>query len=310
MDLPAGGNTAFIWFSGKGGVGKTTISAATALDLGEAGHDVLIISTDPAHSLSDSLDMAIDDLTPVTDNVDALELDPEEEAEAYRQQLQASSEGDALMAEVVEGLDIMKSGPGVAEMAAFNRFMDYMTRDDYDVIVFDTAPTGHTLKLLQLPEVMESMVGKVLRMRMRFSQAVNTVSALFGKEKDVDSGVEKLEAMKARIERARELMTDPDRTRFNFVLIPETMSIVETERALDRIGTFDIPVGRMFVNQVLPEPEDCDFCAARYAMQQDNLDRIRDAFPGHAIVTIPQFPHEIRGPDRLRDLAAAMEPLD
>ncbi|MFB6076517.1 MAG: ArsA family ATPase, partial [Candidatus Nanohaloarchaea archaeon] len=296
--------TKFLWFSGKGGTGKTTVSAATALQLADRGHDTLVVSTDPANSLSDSLDRDIDDLEHISDNLDALEIDPEEEAEDYRQQLQAAEvEEGTLQAELSESMDIMKSGPGVAEMAAFNRFMEFMDDDEYDVIVFDTAPTGHTLKLLQLPEVMDSMVGKVLRMRMRFSQAVDTVTSLFGKESDVDSGVRKLEEMKDRIENARAVMADPDRTRFNFVLIPETMAVYETERAVERVQEFDIPTGRLFVNKIVPENPDCEFCTARRTMQEDNLADIHDRFHEFSIVETPLLRTEVRGPEMLQEFA-------
>lgn len=303
--------TKFLWFSGKGGTGKTTISTATALQLAGRGHEVLLISTDPAHSVSDSLDVEIEDTgdpVRVEDNLDVLELDPEEEVEAYRQQMQMADMQDqmGLMNEVQESMDIMKGGPGVAEMAAFNKFMTYMQSDDYDVIVFDTAPTGHTLTLLELPEVMDSMVGKVLKMRMRFSQAIDTFKTMMGGEANSESDIEKLETMKQRIEDAREMLADPEITSFNFVMLPEKMSVYETERALDRVQDFDIPIGRIFVNQLLPENPDCDFCTSRRAMQQENLELIHERFPGHTIVEIPLFDTEVRGTEMLAELADRM----
>lgn len=297
----------FLWFSGKGGTGKTTISSATALQLADRGHDVLLVSTDPAHSVADALAIEMDGKTAINDRLDVVEIDPEEEVQDYKETLQTREFEDqwGIMEEVYEGMDIMKGGPGVAEMAAFNRFMEFMNTDDYDVVVFDTAPTGHTLSLLRLPEVMESMVGKVLRMRMRFSQAVGTVKSIFGQEHS-DGDVAKLEEMKRRIEHARAAMADPDVTSFNFVLEPETMSIDETRRAIDRVREFGIPVGRIFVNKLLPENDDCDFCASRRAMQQRNLEVAREAFTPYAVVHIPMQQHEVRGIDALNDLANHM----
>lgn len=300
--------TKFLWFSGKGGTGKTTISASTALQLADRGHMVLLISTDPAHSLSDSLDMDIDGMTSVTTNLNALELDPEEEVETFRDELQLSQYEDQfdVMDDVHDGIDIMKSGPGIAEMAAFNRFIQYMNDDTYDVIVFDTAPTGHTLSLLELPEVMDSMVGKILTMRMRFSQAVDTFKSFFGQDTESPVGVEQLEELKQHIENARTMLTDPSVTSFNFVMLSEKMSIYETERAMENVNDFDIPVGRLFVNKLIPENPDCDFCTSRRTMQQDNLTLIHDRFTGCEIVEIPLMDHEIQGPERLNALAEQM----
>lgn len=307
-DTPA---TKFLWFSGKGGTGKTTISAATALALGQRGHDVLVISTDPAHSLSDALDYEIDGETQVAEHVTAVEIDPEEEVDEFQEQLQMRDVEDQMgvMDDVYESMDIVKTGPGVAEMAAFNTFIEYMHDDTYDVVVFDTAPTGHTLALLELPEILDSMVGKALKMRMRFSEAIDTFKTFFGQGDDAeDAGVAELEAMKDRIRHAREMMTDPGRTAFNMVMQPEKMSLYETERAVDQLQETGIPVGRIFVNGVVPENESCDFCSSRRSMQQANLDRIRDTFADYDIVEIPLQPDEVRGISDLEALTAEMTP--
>ncbi len=302
-------DTTFLWFSGKGGTGKTSISAATALQLAERGHEVLLISTDPAHSLSDALDMDINGKAAVNEQLDALELDPEEEVDAFQEKLQMSEFQDnmGVMEDVYESMDIMKRGPGVAEMAAFNKFIQFMHADEHDVIVFDTAPTGHTLSLLQLPEVMDSMVGKVLRMRLRFSDAIDTFKSFFGQNnEDEHPGVQELEELKQNIVSARELMTDPSVTAFNFVMLAEKMSVYETERAVEQVNTFDIPISRIFVNQLIPENKDCDFCTARRTMQQDNLELIRSMFDTHDIIEIPMLHHEVRGEKMLHRLAEEM----
>lgn len=300
--------TKFLWFSGKGGTGKTTMSAATALQLAERGHRVLLISTDPAHSLSDSLDQELDGKTAVKEGLDVWELDPEEEVETFQSKLQMSDFQDqfGVMDDVYDGIDIMKNGPGIAEMAAFNKFIEFMNSGEYDVIVFDTAPTGHTLSLLRLPEVMDSMVGKVLKMRLRFSQAIDTFKTFLGQDAETPVGVQQLEEFKQQIERARFLMTDPAVTSFNFVLLAEKMSIYETERATQYVKEFDIPVGKLFVNQLIPENLDCDFCTSRRTMQQENLQLIHDRFTDVSIVEIPQLRHEVRGEEMLNQLAENM----
>ncbi|MDY6777547.1 MAG: ArsA family ATPase [Candidatus Nanohaloarchaea archaeon] len=300
-----GQETRFMFFGGKGGVGKTSISAATALRLAEEGRRTLVISTDPAHSLSDVFDTTIQGETRVAENLFALEIDPEEAMEEYQERMAMEDMPDAM-----QGMDMMSKAPGMDEMAAFDEFMKYMRSGEYDCIIFDTAPTGHTLNLLELPEMMDSMVGKMLKIRMQLSGAMDMVKGFFGGEDEEDEtedqGVKRLRKMKQRIEEARDLLAS-DRTAFNFVLIPEKMSVYETERALDAIGDYDIPVGRLYMNKVLPENEDCDFCSARRSMQQENIADAERRFGELDMVTIPLFKDEVRGMKRLRGLAGKLE---
>lgn len=295
----------FTFFGGKGGVGKTSVSAATALRRAENGESVLLISTDPAHSVSDAFDMEIDGETEVREGLYAVEVDPEEAMESYRDEIAMED-----MPEMMEGLGMLDKTPGMDEMAAFNQFMKYMRSDEYDHIIFDTAPTGHTLNLLQLPELMDSMVGTMLKMRMRVSGAMDMVKGMFGgdddEEEGEDPGVAQLKEMKARIEEARELLTGPE-TVFNFVMIPETMSLYETERAIEAVGDNEIAVGRLYVNKVLPENRDCDFCTARRSMQQQNVDDAEERFSGMEMTEIPLFTQEVHGLDMLGRMASHLD---
>jgi len=197
--------------------------------------------------------------------------------------------------------------PGSDELAALEGLSTYLDADRWDRIVFDTAPTGHTLSLLRLPEVMDSMVGKALQMRMRFSQAVDTFKTFFGQDTENENPeIQELERMKEQIAAARELLTDPAVTAFNFVMLAEKMSVYETERAVEHVNEFDIPVSRFFVNKLLPENQECDFCTGRREMQQDNLELIHDLFGDHDIVEIPLLRQEVRGEDTLHTLAENM----
>jgi len=291
--------TEFMFFGGKGGVGKTSLSAATALSLADEGEEVLLISTDPAHSLSDVFDKNIRGEKKLTDGLYALEIDPEEAVDEYQEQMELDDMPDAM-----QELDMFAKSPGLDEMAAFDEFMKYMRSGEYDYIIFDTAPTGHTLNLLELPELMESMVGKVLKMRMRLSDAMDMFKGFLGQDdedEEEDQGVKDLREMKQRIEEARKLLRS-DRTRFNFVMIPEKMSVYETERAIDAVTDQDINVGGLYMNKILPPNENCEFCSSRRSMQQDNIEEAERRFDGRDIVEIQLFSHEIRGFPRLREL--------
>ena len=163
-------NTTFIFVGGKGGVGKTSVSSATALWLAEQGKKTLIVSTDPAHSLADSLEVPIGSYPrEIKTNLFAVEIDPDEAMAQKQAQLESQkaanpeSAGGLLgMDFLSDQLDMASSSPGADEAAAFEMFMGVMNSDEFDVVVFDTAPTGHTLRLLSFPEVMDSWVGKIM----------------------------------------------------------------------------------------------------------------------------------------------------
>ena len=145
------------------GVGKTTVSAATALWCARVGKKTLIISTDPAHSLGDSFDRVIKHVpTPITQNLEAIEIDPDRAMDEYKEKMQMQQKYNDALGMFSEQFDVMSSSPGIDEVASFDKFMQYMNTDEYDVIIFDTAPTGHTLRLLSFPEMMDSWMGKMI----------------------------------------------------------------------------------------------------------------------------------------------------
>ncbi len=295
-------DTEYLLFAGKGGVGKTSVAAATALWFSKKGKKVLIISTDPAHSLSDSFDKEIGgDIKKLGRNLYAVEIDPKKAMEEYKEKLAPHMEKlDFLKGLGMEDtFDYVGMTPGIDEMAAFDKFMQFMDSRDYDVIIFDTAPTGHTLRFLSLPDVLDSWVGKMIKIRMRFSGMANLVKKVlpFGEAGDQDegAGIEQMESMKRRIESARAVLSDPEKTQYNVVMIPEAMSIYESERSLHVLKQYGIPVKSVIVNQLIPPSNRCDFCRERRKMQQERLGEIRKRFGKFKIMTLPMFREEIRG---------------
>ncbi|RLJ01446.1 MAG: arsenic-transporting ATPase [Candidatus Aenigmatarchaeota archaeon] len=296
--------TKYEFFGGKGGVGKTTMAAARALWLSKKGYKVLIISTDPAHSLSDSFEKRIDgEVKKIGKNLYGVEIDPEKAVQEYREKMSAEMEQLEMLG-LGEEMDLASMTPGIDEMAAFDRFMRYMDDGDYDYVIFDTAPTGHTLRFLSLPEIMNSWIGKIIKIRMRFSQITGMFKKLlpFGDEEERDTGLEILERMKERITRAREVMKDPQRTTFTMVMIPEEMSIFETERAMESLEDYSIPVKRIIVNQIIPENPHCEFCRTKRKQQMDRLKRIKKSFKDKEILEAQMFEHEIKGMKSLERL--------
>ena len=194
--------TQYYFFSGKGGVGKTTVAAATALWFARHKKKTLVISIDPAHSLADSFEQPIGPtVTKLTDRLWGLEIDPAQSLGEYKEKLLPKLEGSPLNAMGLgDIMDIAGSTPGIDELAAFDKFLQFLNSDEYDIIVFDTAPTGHTLRFLSLPDVLDSWVGKAIKMRMMFSNVTGLLSRLlpFGQKEEgmKKFGTEQLEKMK------------------------------------------------------------------------------------------------------------------
>ncbi|WP_455646085.1 ArsA family ATPase [Methanosphaera sp.] len=298
--------TTFIFIGGKGGVGKTTVSAATALWCARMDKKTLIISTDPAHSLGDSFDRLIKHVpTPITHNLEAIEIDPDRAMEEYKTRIQMQQKYNDALGMFSEQMDAMSSSPGIDEIASFDKFMQYMNNDEYDVIIFDTAPTGHTLRLLSFPEMMDSWVGKLIKTRKTLGDAakkLKNIIPFMGSDDDDMENMAELEEMKKEVIQAREILTDSARTTFKSVLIPEEMSIIESTRAIEALNKSNITTDGIIVNKIQPDNNHCEFCKARRDIQEKRLDTIRATFEGQIIAEIPLQAHEVRGIDQLYEI--------
>jgi len=354
-DLPRGVDAPeYVLYGGKGGVGKTTMAAATGLSSAAGGVRTLVVSTDPAHSLSDTFGIEVpakparirDDMP-----LFAAEIDPDDAMDegmfgADGDPLGGMGDlGDAMGAgmggmtggaggmggaaeDAAEGMDDAPGSlfggtmPGADEAAAMRQLLEYLDDGRFDRVIVDTAPTGHTLRLLQLPEVMDSMIGRVMKMRQRFSGMMDGLKGMFGGDEGADPSAD-LEELQSRIERLRDVLQDPSRTDFRVVMIPEEMSVVESERLIARLDEFGIPVNTIVVNRVMervsgvanvdpdwivePDPEHCEFCARRWDVQQSALRGATDMFRGREVKRVPLLANEVRGEAALRVVAACLE---
>jgi arsenite-transporting ATPase len=307
--------TQYVLYGGKGGVGKTTCAAATALKYARNGHSTLVVSTDPAHSLSDVFDAPVtDEPTRVREDIDlwGVEIDPEDRIGQYRGQVGAALEeledlGISLDQSDVD--DVLESGvaPGTDEAAALDLFLDYMDDPRYDYIVFDTAPTGHTLRLLKLPDVMSSAMGKLISVRSQVSSLADSVRSFMGsgdddEESDTETDID-LEELQDRMERVATVLRDPERTEFRVVLIPETMAVLETERLLAELDSYDIPASRAIVNKVIEDPTpECDLCQASHESQQKRIEEARNRFE-LPLTLVPQLHGEVHGIEAVETVA-------
>lgn len=296
----------FILYGGKGGVGKTSCAAATALGLAERGEETLLVSTDPAHSLSDVFGEEVGwEETRLGEDLWAVEIDPERALHEWRQELVLRSE--AMPGPLQEGVgDLVGGGeplnaPGMDEAAAMDRFMRYMD-SDYDYVVLDTAPTGHTLRLLELPEFLDTMTGRLIKVRMKLQGLVEGMKSILGGKEESTAGVDQLGEVKRRVERARAYLMDPDRTDFRVVMNPESLSIEESRRMMARLEDYEIPVRTLVINKVLRNSGDCEFCQSRKGSQNRQMKRAYDLFRGLDVVEIPLYPHEVQGRGPLEEM--------
>jgi arsenite-transporting ATPase len=315
----------FLFFGGKGGVGKTTCATSCAIWAAEHGRNTLIISTDPAHSLGDSLgvELKLGELTKIEKikNLTALEIDPQKKIT----ELQGIGDinpmnqigRDGMMGEMVQGMfEGMMGGddqgnplnpPGIDETLAFGKVLEYIETDhEFDLIICDTAPTGHTLRLLGLPETLSSWIGRILKLRFRLSNFFGKFKSLFGgDESQSDTSLELLKRMNDSILRARSDLTDPKKNSFIIVMIPEEMAIAETSRLLNELIRYNIPNSYIIVNQFYEQDDElCTFCRSRRAMQKRNLQKINSIFKdklGKKLIIAPLYKDEIRGVDVLRE---------
>jgi arsenite-transporting ATPase len=304
--------TQFVLYGGKGGVGKTTCAAATGYGAADRGERTLVVSTDPAHSLGDSLGVALtDEPAPVADadGLDAVEVSAEAGQEAYRgvvESFAASFREAGVRIDEAEVDALFEAGlvPGGDELAALEYVADYADAG-YDLVVLDTAPTGHTLRLLDLPEVLGEALGTAGEVQRRVGRLVDSArSFVMGPAAFLGSDDDEFERLQGRLDEVAGILRDPDRTSFRPVLVPESMALAETERLVERLREAAVPVGTVVVNRVLTDPDpDCARCTGRHALHERRIAETHERFPDLDVVTVPELEGEASGAETLRRLA-------
>lgn len=299
----------YLFFGGKGGVGKTTAACATALLLLESakpGESILLFSTDPAHSLSDSLEIEIgDQLVEVTRRGSAKLIGYEMNASAalekfrtmHRKVLSEIAERGTLLDETDINELLNLSLPGMDEVMALFELSQLDRAGAYTHVVVDTAPAGHTSRLLRLPAVFSKMVNALDRMGDKHRYMVAHFAGRGAREDDVDLF---LRDLSERIERVCNMLYDKQQTSFTLVAIAEALSVFETERYLELLQQQGVPVSNLIVNRVEEEHADCRYCQARVASQQPWLKQIKNVFQDLRIRFVPLLPQEVRGFGALR----------
>jgi len=310
----------FVFFGGKGGVGKTTVSCAYARRSAIAGVETLVVSTDPAHSVSDVFDQSFDD-TPQSvrgiDGLSAMEIDPDEEVADHLNDLRhqlAEQVSAAMVNEIEQQLEMAHRTPGAYEAALFDRFVEVMRDPDpFDRVVFDTAPTGATLRLLELPAFLEGWIDRLMSKRRRSLDLFEKAAIGDSQPQATMAGDPILAHLRER-KSFFEFATGALRSdaAFFLVLNPDQLSINETERTVESLRTSDLSVAGLIANKLTPKPDpDEDGRGAHYLRERveterDRLDQVRESFDPPLLAEIGFRSREVRG-DLLAEVADELD---
>jgi len=302
----------WIFVGGKGGVGKTTTSCSLAIQLAKVRKSVLLISTDPAHNLSDAFDQKFGKTAQLVNgfsNLSAMEIDPNG---SIQDLLAAGGEGqDDPFAGLGMGSmmqDLAFSIPGVDEAMSFAEVLKQVKSLSYEVIVFDTAPTGHTLRFLQFPTVLEKALAKLSQLSTQFGPMLNSILGSRGGlpgGQSLDDLLQKMESLRETISEVNSQFKDANMTTFVCVCIAEFLSLYETERMVQELAGYHIDTHAIVVNQLLfPKPgSDCEQCNARRRMQKKYLDQIEELYEDFNVVRVPLLVEEVRGKEKLENFS-------
>lgn len=301
----------WVFVGGKGGVGKTTTSCSLAIQLAKVRKSVLLISTDPAHNLSDAFNQKFGKdarLIDGFDNLSAMEIDPN------------GSMQDLLAGQGAEDMDAMGGGigsmmqdlafaiPGIDEAMSFAEILKQVKSMSYETIIFDTAPTGHTLRFLQFPTVLEKALAKVSQLSSQYGPLLNGFLGQGGQlpnGQNLNDMMAKLEALRETISEVNTQFKDENLTTFVCVCIAEFLSLYETERMIQELASYSIDTHCIVVNQLLfpKKGSDCDQCNARRKMQKKYLEQIGELYDEFNVVKMPLLVEEVRGKEKLEQFS-------
>lgn len=293
-----------ILFGGKGGVGKTTCASSAGFHLAKEGFKTLVISTDPAHSLSDSLGQEIgDEIKEVKGikNLSALEISAEKALSKFKTQYGTQIEKILETSTYLDKEDIASflalSIPGIDEVMGFKTIVDLIDDAKFDKYIVDTAPTGHALRLLTVPELLDNWIKVLAKMRWKYRYMVESFAGKY----NPDEGDDFLLDMKKTVKRIENLLKDQNRCEFVAVTIPEDMAILETERLVKDLVKYGIRVKKLVINNVVKSEDCCPFCSERRKGQEKYINQIGAKFSNLKMPIVPLQAREVKGQDALNN---------
>ncbi len=307
----------YIMFGGKGGLGKTTFSAAAAYWLASQGKKVLVFSVDPQASLTDIFkrDIFGKGPVPIMENLWAQEIDADSHIRAYQQEIRQKILDmyglPAVPEEIENYIQAASAEPAMEESAIFDAVVDVVMKGDYDYYIYDLVPLGHALYYLSMAKVYDEWINKITKLREEMREYEEMVSRL-RREKvtEQDQILQELLYIKNRINTSAGILTDKTRTGFFFVVVPEAMIIDDTQKAAQMFAQFDVPIAGYVVNRVIPHellkqniPE---YLRRRIAMQDQHLGDVRKVFGDRVMALVPEMERDVTGLPMIEKLADIM----
>jgi len=280
-----------LFFGGKGGVGKTSCSTAYAIANAKKGKKTLLVSTDPAHSISDLFNINIgSSITYVNENLFGIEIDPKKESEEYINQIKSNLSdiiSPIILEEINKQLDMASVSPGSHESALFDKIVEIVLdeTEQFDTIIFDTAPTGHTIRLLSLPELLSGWMDLLIKKRKKgisFKKMIN-------KKQNEDPVLEILNRRKIRFERARILFVEDKDVTFKFVTNAEKMPIEETKKSIILLNKYGINVSSIIINKILPDESNDEFWKNKKDKEKKHILKLKNEMPNYEYIQIPLY---------------------
>ena len=310
-------NRRYIMFGGKGGLGKTTFSAATAYWLAKQGKKVLVFSVDPQASLTDIFQKDIFGKGPVKimENLWAQEIDADSHIKAYQDEIRKKIRDmyglEKVPEEIESYIQAASAEPAMEESAIFDAVVDVVVQENYDYYIYDLVPLGHALYYLSMAKVYDEWINKVTKLREDMREYEEMVSRLKReKETEQDAILNELVYIKGRINASSKILTDKEKTAFFFVVTPEDMIIVDTEKAAKLFAQFDVPIGGYVVNRVIPheliDQNIPDYLRNRIQMQDKYLGNIRTTFGKDVLAYVPELERDVTGLPMIEKLAGIM----
>ncbi len=307
----------YIMFGGKGGLGKTTFSAATAYWLAKQGHRVLVFSVDPQASLSDifKCDIFGKGAVEIMPNLYAQEIDADKRIKEYQEEIRQKIRDMYGMEEIPEEIEnyiqAAAAEPAMEESAIFDEVVDIVVGGEYDYYIYDLVPLGHALYYLSMASVYDEWIDKITKLREEMSEYGQVAAVMQrNKETEEDQILQELMEIKYRINTSSSILTDKQKTAFFFVVIPEEMIILDTQKAAGLFAKFDVPLAGYIVNRVIPKElaqQDIPaYLRNRLAMQDTYLTKIDKTFGEGVLARIPEFERDITGLPMIERVAEVM----
>ncbi len=307
----------YIMFGGKGGLGKTTFSAATAYWLAKQGKKVLVFSVDPQASLSDIFQKDIFGKGPIKimDNLWAQEIDADSHIKLYQNEIRKKILDrygfDAVPDEIEQYIQAASAEPAMEESAIFDAVVDIVVGGQYDYYIYDLVPLGHALYYLSMAKVYDEWINKITQLREEMREYEEMVSRLKREKKtEEDEILGELQYIRGRINASSQILTDKEKTAFFFVVVPEEMILIDTQKAAELFAKFDVPLSGYVVNRVLPkdllQQNVPAYLTNRIVMQDKYLGEIDTMFGNQVAARVPELERDVTGLDMIRKLSEIM----